>query len=158
MQLLFHPERDEINQIPYHIDGDPEMYSNENILKRLNLKQDKIVIESINDFLNFFKKNKEGIITKDEYFKVFRKVFQILRPKADPDEMEKCLKEDYETDNENKPTDSINSAKLFDSLFELADAWCLNIDPNEVKEFFDTLKFRFKNEGIGNAGAYEIMT
>ena len=158
LQMVFNPARDDLSQVPYHIDGNPEMYTDENLKKRETLKNDPIVKESINDFINFFKKNKEGIITKDEYFRVFSKVFQILRPKADEDERNKCLKEDYDRDNDNPTADKIDHNKLYQSLYDMADIWCPNIDPNEIKEFFDILKLRFKNEGLSNVAAYDVLT
>ncbi len=53
------------------------------------------------------------------------------------------MKDDYENDNQNNPTETINRPRLYDSLFELADIWCPNIDAEEYKDFFEYLLFRF---------------
>jgi hypothetical protein len=54
---------------------------------------------------------------------------------------------DYDRDNESKQHDTIDEKILYNSLYELADIWCPNIDANEYKNFFDALKFRFRYEG-----------
>jgi hypothetical protein len=43
--------------------------------------------------MQLFKRTGQGIITKDEYFRVFLKVGMILRPGIDPDDLQKLVKE-----------------------------------------------------------------
>jgi hypothetical protein len=51
----------------------------------------------------------------------------------------------------------ISREKLFDSMFELCDVWCPNIDAMEYKSFFDQLKFRIRYSGQGDRAAYDIL-
>jgi len=69
--------------------------------------------------------------------------------------IEECIQQDYEKDFAGK--DSIDAPKLFDTLFELADIWTPNIDPEEMKEFFDKLKSKMKSEVQRDANAYNVM-
>ena len=55
------------------------------------------------------------------------------------------------------PNEMLDQKKLFDSLFELADTWCPNVDEHEYKEFFKTLKFRLKYAGQQDNSAYDVL-
>ena len=56
-----------------------------------------------------------------------------------------------------KSYDYLDKEKLFNSLFELADTWCPNVDEFEYKEFFSHLKFRLKYAGQGDNSAYDLL-
>ena len=88
--------------------------------------------------------NDEKPISKQEYIQTFLKIALILRPGIEPDELQQIVKDDYENDNQNNPTETITRPWLYDSLFELADIWCPNIDAEEYKDFFEYLLFRFR--------------
>ena len=51
----------------------------------------------------------------------------------------------------------LTKEKLFRSLFNLADAWCPTIDPEEYKEFFDQVQFRLKYYGMQDNSAYDLI-
>ena len=53
-----------------------------------------------------------------------------------------------------KATDFLTEKQLFDSLFELADTWCQNIDEYEYKDFFKALEFRLHYSGQQDQTAY----
>ncbi len=59
----------------------------------------EIVVDAINDFMNEFKKNGQGNVSKDEYFRVFINVGMILRPGVDADDLQKIIKEEFENDS-----------------------------------------------------------
>lgn len=155
--FIFNPKRDLPPSKAYYFDGNPDLYSNDKVAKRKQLKEDPIVQEAIRDFMNLFSMTAQNIITRDVYFKVFIKIGQILRPNTDAEELQKLIKEDYDRDNGNNQQDTIDSEKLYDSLFELADLWWPNIDENEYKDFFEALKFRFRYGGQNDASAYDIV-
>ena len=67
--------------------------------KRNSLRTNDVVIEAINDFMQEFKKNAQGNITKDEYIRVFINVGMILRPGIDADDLQKIIKEDFDNDS-----------------------------------------------------------
>ena len=121
--FIFNPKRDSFPAKAYFDDGNPELYSNDKVLKRKQLKDDPIVQEAIRDFMNLFSLTAQNIVTRDVYFKVFIKIGQILRPSTEAEELQKLIKDDYDRDNGNNQQDTIDSDKLYDSLFELADLW-----------------------------------
>ena len=98
IQYLFSPDRDQFPSKPYHEDGNPDMYTKENIAKRNALYRNDMVEESINDFMKEFKMNSQGQVSRDEYFRVFISVGMILRPGIDADELQKLIKEEFEAD------------------------------------------------------------
>jgi len=162
--MLFNPNRDVFPSKPYYEDGNPDLYSDDNLLKRTELKTDPTVSEAIRDFINLFKKSSNGSVTKEEYFRVFMKIGMILRPNTDPDELQKLIKDDFDrefeqmpAENQNSAHDSISGDRLYDSLYELADIWCPNVDSTEIKAFFEALKFRFRYEGQKDTSAYDVL-
>ena len=97
--FIFKQERDNFPAKPYYDDGDPSNYSNEKKAKRDQLKTDPIVQESIREFMGLFNLTSQNIVTRENYFKVFIKVGQILRPRTEAEELQKLVKEDYDRDN-----------------------------------------------------------
>ena len=155
--FIFNPNRDAFPSKPYFEDGNPDLYTNDKMAKRKTLREEPIVQEAIRDFMNLFQQTAHKIVTRDVYFKVFIKIGQILRPNTEAEELQKLIKEDYDRDNGNNQQDTIDSEKLYNSLFELADLWWPNIDENEYKDFFEALKFRFRYGGQNDQSAYDIV-
>ena len=86
-----------------------------------------------------FQTNSRGEVSRDEYIKVFKSVGFILRPEIDENDLEQIIKEDFEKDATGNPKigdeekthmvpEFLEGQKLFDSIFELADTWCPDID------------------------------
>jgi hypothetical protein len=75
---------------------------------------------------------------------------------SDEEEEEKPKEEEAPAIAQKAP-DYLTEVKLFDSLFELADTWCPDIDPIQYKQFFDTLTKKIKLPGQGNPSAYDAM-
>ena len=92
------------------------------------------------------------------------KIGTILRPNIEADDLNRIIKDDYETDSQDKMPeeilriedkekrlekikefesqpiktyDSITKDKLIEALFTLADTWCPSIDEQEYIEFFN---------------------
>ena len=57
IQYLFSHERDQFPNKAYHEDGNPDMYTKENIEKRRALYRNDTVVEAINEFMKEFKMN-----------------------------------------------------------------------------------------------------
>ena len=116
--------------------------------------------------------------SKDEYCRVFIKVGQILRPGIDTDDLAKIIREDFDSDSQEKKKpkkegeevdgeeedqpprhlDQLDNEKLEAALFELADTWCPNIDDMEYKEFFDVLDRKMQYTGQHDSSAYDVLT
>ena len=101
LRFVFTAQRDNFpnNPCPYYDDGNPDMYSEENMKKRNDLKKDPIVKEAIDEFMQEFQRNNQLQCTKEEYFKVFMKVGMILRPGIEADDLQRIVKEDFELDS-----------------------------------------------------------
>ena len=157
--FVFAPDRDVFPAKPYHEDGNPDYYSKESMDQREALKEDPIIKDAIEQFIQkeFKIFNDEQILSKEQYISQFLKIALILRPGSDPDEIQQIVKEDYENDNGQKQEPTINKQALMDSLYELADIWCPNIDANEYKAFFEVLSFRFRYAYQKDTSAYEVV-
>ena len=131
------------------------MYTEEMIEKRRDLKQDPVIIETINDFLGLYQSDVSGYVGRKEYERLQTKIANILRPNIDPFELKKIIDEDWAADSHGM--DKISRQNLFDGLFEMCDIWVPTIEPTDYKEFFDQLKFRIRYEGQRNKGAYDIL-
>ena len=151
--FIFNPIRDEIK--PYHLDGDTTMYTETALARRNSLKSDSIVVESINEFMSLYQTDSNGGINKREYERMYGKICNILRVNIDAGEYKRILDDEWKKDS--KGYDKMTREMVFDSLFELCDIWCPNIDPNEYKAFFDQIKFRIRYEGQKDMSAYDIL-
>ena len=186
LQFVFSNQRDNFpNPVPYYDDGNPDMYSKENMEKRKNLKDHHIVRNAIEEFIQkAFTTTRDGNCTKEDYFQVFMKIGVILRPGIEADNLNALIKEDWEHDCEEKPPDVshiedkeerekvlkefeekpqtsydiLTKDKLQESLFTLADAWCPSIEPEEYAEFFQLIQYRLKYYGMQDNSAYDVLT
>ena len=99
LQYVFQPGRDHFPAKPYYDDGNPSMYTEENMKAREALRTHPNVKAGIENFLkNFQRTGKDKVCSKDEYCRVFIKVGQILRPGIDIDELGKIIREDFDSD------------------------------------------------------------
>ena len=187
LQFVFNQNRDNFpnNPCPYVDDGNPEMYSKENIAKRNELRKSMVVNSAIDEFISgVFMLTSGGNCSKEEYFKQFMKIGTILRPGIEADDLNRFIKEDFETDSQDKAPDFreiedpgkreaaikeheakpqqtfdyLTKEKLWDALFTLADAWCPSIDEYEYQEFFSLIKYRLKYYGMQDNDAYDVLT
>ena len=88
--FLFDPNWDQFPAKPYYDDGNPDFYTEENIKKWEALKDDPIVKEAIDKFIEkefrtMYSDN--SILSKTEYITHFLKIAMILRPGIEPDEL-----------------------------------------------------------------------
>ena len=103
LQFVFSNSRDNFpNPVPYYDDGNPDMYSKDNMEKRKSLKDNHIIRNAIEEFMKSFSLTRDGNCTKEEYFKVFMSVGTILRPDIEADNLNVLIKEDFEHDSEDK--------------------------------------------------------
>ena len=177
MQFVFSKNRDNFNHnpCPYIEDGNPDMYSKENMEKRQALRKNEVVIDAINEFMKVFSLTAQGHCSKDEYFRIFMKIGPILNPDVNQDDLTQFVEEDFNNDSADKPDpndkgakedaeaqqsktyDYLDKDKLFEALFTLADVWVPSTDEEEYKEFFSILQFRLKYDGMKDDGAYDVI-
>ena len=90
------------NPVPYYEDGDPDMYTPENLVKRESLKQNEIVREAIDTFMEeqFEMAKNKNMCTRESYLKVFTNIAFILKPGFEADELQSAIKADWDTDSQ----------------------------------------------------------
>ena len=77
LAYVFMPSRDHFPAKPYYEDGDPSMYSENNMIGRDDLKDSPMVRQAIMDFIKnqfILTGTQVKLCNKDEYCKVFMKV------------------------------------------------------------------------------------
>lgn len=187
LQYVFQPGRDHFPAKPYYEDGDPSMYTAENMDARDELRDNPRVREQIHEFVTkqFVLQGNAKMCTKDEYCKVFMKVGQILRPGIDTDDLAKIIREDFDNDtqprkrrkrqtgedDDEQPVqeqeeqeqevpvnkDALTEEQLHDALFELADTWCPSINEDEYIEFFEILYQKMLYSNQQDSSAYDVL-
>ena len=106
ISYIFKPDRDNFPRKPYDQEGNPEMYTKENVEKRKALRNNPIVVDAIENFakksqlFNWSGGKQNPVISKEEYFRVFVKVGMLLRPGIDSDELTVKIKEDFDNDSQ----------------------------------------------------------
>ncbi len=186
LRYVFQPGRDHFPAKPYYDDGDPSMYTKENMNAREELKENPRVREQIMDFVGkqFTLIGNAKHCTKDEYCKKFMIAGQILRPGIDTDDLAKLIREDFDQDTQPrkkrkkkqedddgdevqepeeqevelpKNSDVLTEEQLLDALFELADTWCPSINEDEYIEFFEILHNKMLYSTNQDSSAYDVL-
>ena len=187
LAYVFLPARDAFPAKPYNEDGDPSMYTQENMALRDELRENFNVQAAITDFIgkHFSLTGTAQLCSKEEYFKVFMRVGVILRPGMDTDDLAKVIREDFDSDQqprkrrakaENgeddddvereaeeeeaevpKNSDQLTNEQLIDALFELADTWCPSILEDEYVEFFEALSTKMRYSNQHDSSAYDVL-
>ena len=97
LKFVFNANRDNFpNPCPYVDDGNPDMYSKENMDKRNQLRSNPVVKEAINTFMQEFPLTSNGSCLKEDYIKMFMKICTILRPGVEAIELAKIVRQDFE--------------------------------------------------------------
>ena len=105
LRFVFMANRDNFpnNPCTYYEDGNPEMYTKENMDKRKEMQTSIAVRDIIDEFINNqFTLDRQANCAKDEYIKVFMKIGLILRPDIEAADLERIIKEDWELDSMDK--------------------------------------------------------
>ena len=80
LQYVFNPKRDTFPSKYYYEDGNPEMFSKENIEKREALAERPDINAAIDKFIDLhFQSMKMDKCSKEDYLKVFSQSCEILR-------------------------------------------------------------------------------
>ncbi len=80
---VFSLQRDLNSNNPYHLDGDEEMYTEQNLLLREELSKDPEIKKELEKILSFYKANSDGTIPCEEYKNIQKCIAIILRPDID---------------------------------------------------------------------------
>jgi hypothetical protein len=103
LRFIFNKGRDKFPNKNYLEDGNPEMYSQENLQKREDLESNPIVDAAIENFIKDNFNLKQGTMcTKEDYLRVFSKCGSVLRHNGDPnqqqDDIAAILRDEFDQD------------------------------------------------------------
>lgn len=79
VMMLFHPDRDALEDVPYAEQGDPQMYTTENVKKRDALRTNPGVLDAIKRFSLLWNWDADSL-PKSEYLKMHDSVASALLP------------------------------------------------------------------------------
>lgn len=130
--------------ISYRKQGDPTMYTENNVARRQEIRNDVVVVEMLNKFWETLSpvRNGKAALTQKEYVNVFLKMYKAL---THPEEFciiegRKIVKRDWAHDCAESNTMSKHA--FLKSLFEVADIWTTSTDPVEYSSFLERLFLR----------------
>jgi len=130
--------------VHYSKDGNASYYTQENEKKRLELKKNMMIEDGINAILDLYPFEKDGTLEKVGYVKVNTCIAKILRQDLSDAFILKLIEEDWKNDCKGKSY--MERKDLFDSLFELGDAWTPEINVFQYAAFFEKLAKILKGE------------
>ena len=104
LQYVFNPKRDAFPAKFYFDDGNPEMYTKENIEKREVLQERPDIDNAITKFIEtHFTGMKSDKCSKEDYLKIFSQCAEILRRDLPHDDIIGVLREEFDQDCLDKP-------------------------------------------------------
>ncbi|KAG7388996.1 hypothetical protein PHYPSEUDO_011459 [Phytophthora pseudosyringae] len=129
------------NALPYRKQGNHNLYTEENLLKRQKLMEDPAVLKAIERYWETFPCVRRGgdTITVHDYVDVFMKFYKALVAPSEFSigEARYIVEKDWAKDS----VDGENMSKLlfFGALFEVADIWTIDISAAEYASFLNKL-------------------
>merc|ERR1711939_768043 len=138
--LIFNPFRDQGQAKPYTEEGDPEMSSEANELRRADLSTHPAIQDALFRLIALYELDEEGRIPKAEYITKHRRVAMLLMPQMPAEETLAEAVVDWGDDADGE--DSISQEALTNALFQLTDIWCKTTQVGEYLAFLDTLAQR----------------
>ena len=126
-----------VNVVPYQLQGNPELHSNENTKKRMALKNDKRVRTQLERFWRVFGVGDNGTISEDEYLAVHVKMATVLIPDITPEEARAAGESDWLDDVQG--AERMSKVAFMACLFEVADLYTTGIDGGAYATWLDRL-------------------
>ncbi|KAL9646456.1 hypothetical protein ABK040_006453 [Willaertia magna] len=127
--------------IPYHNQGNLQLYTDENLKKRLALKSEPAIIHIIAHWWKATTKtNKKPRISKKTYVSLAMTIYTNLMPMDCGKTLEDARKnaeEDWKEDSEGMNT--MDFEQFFNAIFQLADIWTESTNMLEYLEFLTSL-------------------
>ncbi|CAG9329088.1 unnamed protein product [Blepharisma stoltei] len=119
--------------VPYYLQGNRRFESNAMIEARNRIRNSPEVRESINRFWSLVKKNPMGRVEKEVYTQLCLCFSKLLLPDFSRDDSLKVIEEDWDTDSAG--ADALDYKHFYDAIFQLADIWTEEVNPNTYAEF-----------------------
>eukprot|EP00906_Rhabdomonas_costata_P031712 RCo044757 len=138
VELILSEDRDSKLGKPYHEDGDPSMYTEQNLQKRARLKENSSVVDAITRFSKLFPVSSGSVtVEHSAYLVSHRKLARVLRPSLTDEELAALGEEDWRNDTQG--TGVLSAEMLRDILFQFVDMWTQTTDPTEYLVLLDQL-------------------
>ena len=100
---------------------------------RNRIKYAPQIREAINRFWQIIKKNELARVDKDEYIRLCLRISKLLLPDFEREEAARVVEQDWE--NDSAGTGSLDYNLFYNALYELADMWTDEIDPQQYADF-----------------------
>ena len=124
--------------------GDQEMYTRDNLKRRVALRRDASIVEALEAFWDAALKSVQSggdstahALHHAGYFDLMDRVYRSLLPSYDADDAAKSIDEDWERDT--RGALELVRAPFLDALFELVDTWSEGIHAATYVEFLSVL-------------------
>jgi len=126
--------------------GDPDFYTRDNIAKRLSLRRDALVSDTLQKWWKVMQNTfavSEKVpcvcLTEDQFVVVLRKIAKTLlaADEYDKDDVEQAAREDWAVDSCGQ--EQMTREMFMDALFELCDLWTDGISAQEYHDFLVAL-------------------
>ncbi|GAB5369927.1 hypothetical protein AAMO2058_001448200 [Amorphochlora amoebiformis] len=125
---------------PFFKQGDPSMYTLENIQRRKALKNEPKIKLGIEKFWKLLEIDSNNRLTKRGYKDLMIRICKVLRPSFDQESALEEIDVDFERDA--KGASSLSYSFFYDSMFELVDLWTVDVEPEEYQNFLDNIFVR----------------
>lgn len=121
----------------YHEQGDPAMYTAENLAARDALRTAPVVIDAVARFSRLYQLDNDCLLRWPEYRRVHSAAAFILAPGVLRCEVDAALAAEWTRDSAGAA--KLDYSRLFSAIFELADHWSTGIDGEQYAALLDAL-------------------
>ena len=131
--------------LPYNLQGDPDMYSDEAIQRRRELFNHPQIRRLLDLFWHTYEKNEDNEIVFTEYASVHIKMAKAVlgEDQFDVKLAQHQAVQDWKRDTGGSAFNvGLKYGQFIRSLFELVDIWTDSLEPEDYVQFLETLYFR----------------
>lgn len=136
--------------VPYCLQGNEDMYTDDMIAQRSNLREHPAVIQALEKWWAMLPTT-FGELAKPTYIQMSLSISKVLFPKFVHIEALAMAEEDWKEDAQGRKA-TMTQQMLQDALFQLADLWTEGVAPSEYAEFLDVLFADVTYHGVDDAG------
>jgi CRP-like cAMP-binding protein len=143
----------------YHEQGDESMYTIESLMQRAALVDHPTVVRAVKRHWQLWDLDGSNGISRDEYVELNMMMQKALVEDLDLEQAKSNAEMDWARDVDNGEDMSVMSYDQFrDSMFEVADIWVDEIDPNLYSSFLDDLlaAVAFYDETLGKWSCHDM--
>ena len=125
--------------VPFHLQGDREMYSCENLRERERLRTNPEVVEAMHLWwvtaLNSIHSagSDAHALSREQYTLMMRKMYKLLIEEHDEVEVLASAEQDWERDSHGAAT--LTREGFMDAMYEFADLWTLSVEADDYVDF-----------------------